>query len=330
MLLGLYWWRETRVFRSADISLLPNAPEQRLNYIYQALAQFPSYFLFTALFALSVSAFFLWPLFLSSTSGRKRRMWPATVTAAALAAGLALAIASGLLGGLYCPLCDGNTWALSEMGQTLTLIQGHERKLSPAGENVLKWVPVLVSVFFVSTLRRKQFRRADVTLAMAAITLTIVGAVLLLWHDRYILPFAPVLIALMIQCAGIGRPRLALAWITLMAALCLVGTRDYLALNDAVWRGVRVLQSGGAAPQEIDAGYSINGWLQYAHPENAPRNAAGQAVVPLVTTRDRLRYVVSSRPLEDHAVRGEIPFSRWMGAEGTIYLLENLFAPTAQ
>jgi hypothetical protein len=115
-----------------------------------------------------------------------------------------------------------------------------------------------------------------------------------------------------------------------MAVLCFAGARDYLALNAALWQAVTRFQDSGFSVRQLDAGYVVNGWMQYAHPDNAPRNSAGELVVPWVTTRDRLRYAISSTRLKDYTVLEEIPFRRWIAPDGSVYLLESMAAPTAK
>jgi hypothetical protein len=80
--------------------------------------------------------------------------------------------------------------------------------------------------------------------------------------------------------------------------------------------------SRAAAISQIDAGYVVNGWLQYAHPENAPRDAAGAVAVPWVNVGGTLPYRIANRALRDYHVIRSIPYRRWLGRSGSIYLLD--------
>ena len=92
----------------------------------------------------------------------------------------------------------------------------------------------------------------------------------------------------------------------------------------ALWTAVHHLHLRGAHDREIDGGYVVNGWQQYAHPENAPRDAHGKVVVPQVTVSDTLRYQISNRRVPDWKLLETLPYRRWMGRSGLIYVHERL------
>ena len=107
-----------------------------------------------------------------------------------------------------------------------------------------------------------------------------------------------------------------------MGVMSLVGVRDHLDYNRALWGAVQHLWSTGVAPADFDGGYVVNGWLQYAHPEHARRDAAGAAQVPSVTTQTPTDYRISNHAPEGWTVVSSFPYTRWAGRSGRVYVLE--------
>src|SRR5205814_9569780 len=104
--------------------------------------------------------------------------------------------------------------------------------------------------------------------------------------------------------------------------LAMVGMRDHLEYNRAVWNGVAYLRDHGAKDSEIHGGWPINGWLQYAHPENAPKqNNKGQIRVPWVNDKFLLPYQIANQPVDGWRQLTHIPYKRWLGRSGSIYVL---------
>ena len=98
--------------------------------------------------------------------------------------------------------------------------------------------------------------------------------------------------------------------------------RDHLEYNRAVWAAVAYLREQGVNPGDINGGYVVNGWLQYAHPENARRDRNGNPLVPWVTQVIDLPFQISNQPLADWQQIKVIPYGRWLGYSGAIYVLE--------
>jgi hypothetical protein len=74
----------------------------------------------------------------------------------------------------------------------------------------------------------------------------------------------------------------------------------------------------------------VNGWLHYAHPENAPRDERGNILVPgLMSATNPLPYLIANRPLPQWRLVQVIPYHRWLGRSGSIYILEREAAPPA-
>jgi hypothetical protein len=83
------------------------------------------------------------------------------------------------------------------------------------------------------------------------------------------------------------------------------------------------LRRRGVSASRIDGGYVVNGWLQYAHPEHAARDVDGAVAVPFVNVRGTLRYQVSNSPVPGSRVVATVPYVRWLGRSGKIYVVDH-------
>ena len=148
--------------------------------------------------------------------------------------------------------------------------------------------------------------------------------VALLWliHDHYLLVVVPYAIALVLG----ARPQLAwrpgIATLVVLAVVSIVGIRDQLRHTAAVWHGVDALHRIGAADRDIDGGYTVNGWLQYAHPDRAYRDAAGNVEVPAVnaSTDDR-PFKIAKTPIPGWRVLATFGHDAWIGPKAPVYVL---------
>ena len=67
----------------------------------------------------------------------------------------------------------------------------------------------------------------------------------------------------------------------------------------------------------------VNGWLQYAHKENAKKNDRGDVEVEWINASSKdFDYQVSSSPEVGWIKLKEVPFSSWLGYSGHLYVLE--------
>ena len=143
-----------------------------------------------------------------------------------------------------------------------------------------------------------------------------------LFYDRYALAFIPLAIALILSAGPVVRPRLATAILAVFAVVCLVGTRDHLEYNRAVWVAVDHLRSRGVSDSDIAGGWPVNGWLQYAHPENANLKQNGDVNVPWVNSKELLPYEISNSAKRGWQVLEAFAYRRWMGRSGSIFVLK--------
>jgi hypothetical protein len=113
------------------------------------------------------------------------------------------------------------------------------------------------------------------------------------------------------------------AGIGVFLLISLSGTWDNLQLGRAVQRAFESLQQQGIPMAEIDAGYPLNGWNLYGHPENLPAGAMPHRDVPRVTVEIEKPYVIAASPLPGYQVLREIRWSPsfWIAAD-RVYVLK--------
>jgi hypothetical protein len=103
--------------------------------------------------------------------------------------------------------------------------------------------------------------------------------------------------------------RLALTGVALLAFISISGAWDALRFNQACGEAFTYLRSLGVPAAEIDAGYSINGWVLYAHPENLPTGASPAQDVAWVSSKKERPYAVSNAPLPAYRILKEISWN---------------------
>jgi hypothetical protein len=98
-----------------------------------------------------------------------------------------------------------------------------------------------------------------------------------------------------------------------MALFSLIGLRDHLSYNWALWQAVNAAGHFTSISQ-INGGYIVNGWLQYAHPKNSPRDKSGAVAVPWMNVADdgTSPYLIANRRLRGYLVIQSIPYRRWL------------------
>jgi hypothetical protein len=137
-----------------------------------------------------------------------------------------------------------------------------------------------------------------------------------------VLPLVVIVVALRLGTAGISRPRLALVGVAMVAAVSGAGTWDHLQYSHALWEAVAWARHAGIEERQLDGGYIVNGWLQYAHPEHATRAPNGDVQVPGVNGHEALRYGIVNRVPPDARVLHTVPYRRIIGASGRIHVID--------
>jgi hypothetical protein len=149
------------------------------------------------------------------------------------------------------------------------------------------------------------------------------SVVWLFGDNRYILPLLPPAIALIAARNMSVQWKLGIPFLAVLVLASLVGLRDHLKFNAAVWDGVGHLLRQGVPSREINGGYAVNGWLQYAHPEEARRDPNGGVLVNRINQKNLpSRYQVCNRIVPGWTVIETIPYTRWASPSGSVYVLE--------
>jgi hypothetical protein len=323
-LLALYTRQHT--FRPADISDLPNSPAHRVADLKSfALPLLPEMSIAAVLTAAAVLGPALLPLTIPLLAGRRGGAAGATTTGPrirrTILIAFVLAIAAYFMPEWLSPLHSGSTWSWRELGY----VDVANRPALPPPAWLMYPLAGIAVVSFAAALAhlpRPRGDAANVLLAWQALGHVLIIAILWLCYDRFLLILLPIAIVFLVR-APLPRPRWSVALVIPLAVICLVGTRDHLAYNRALMDAVAWVRAHGAPPREISAGYAQNAWLQYAHPENAPRDpATGRPIVPGFTTDLVPRYEISDHPLPDTVTLHTVPCRRWLGPDAGVYVLE--------
>ncbi len=128
--------------------------------------------------------------------------------------------------------------------------------------------------------------------------------------------------ALRVGIAGISRRRLALGGLAVFVAISLLGTWDHLRYNRAFRDAVAWARRAGIEPRQLDGGYVVNGWLQYAHPDQAARAPNGDVLVPGVNGGPVLRYGIVKALSPGVRVLHAVPYRRLLAPLGHIYVVD--------
>lgn len=120
--------------------------------------------------------------------------------------------------------------------------------------------------------RRQAFLLSPGPLAAALFPIVYLAPLWIQWPylDRWILPVVPLLLALLAAAAPLeSRGRRLLrgsAWLVVLAAFAVVGTRDQLVLHRAMANLTQRVLAMGYSPSQVDAGTGFNGWYHWDDP----------------------------------------------------------------
>lgn len=221
------------------------------------------------------------------------------------------------------PMMDGATWQLGELGCAHQLVANNEPFVPPPW---LRWMITVITLtsgaILLGAMCRWPYSPGEAFLLWCVVGHLLLVALLWLIFDRYALVFTPLVVALLLSARPLARPRVAIGLVCLWAVVGMVGLRDHLAYSHALWGAVDSLQREGAPASQIDAGYVVNGWLQYAHPENARRNEEGEVSVPMVNGGGLLHYQISNAPSKEWPTLRTVPYSSWLSGRGQLYILD--------
>jgi hypothetical protein len=310
-------WQHNHAVSPANMTSVLNSPAYRLEALQYALPLLPKMTLIALGFLSGIVGIALLPL--TATMLNRDNVLCAATIFAIMCIGFFLGACANLDYGL--PLSRG-TWTLDELGAAMSMVPGFVALDAPQWVywclGVLGWAST--SVLLTGLIRRPSTMEWFLLWSVAFG----IGMVVVLWlfHDRYALP----LIVPLLVLAAMGAQRKRLLWsapiVALFAAVSVVGTRDHLSYNAALFSALERVRELGAAASEINGGYVINGWYQYAHPENAPRDRLGTPQIPLVNAHNRLRFELSNSRPPGVKVLATVRYDRWIGRSGELYILD--------
>jgi 4-amino-4-deoxy-L-arabinose transferase-like glycosyltransferase len=307
--IGLLWWLEWHVLGRTSVM---EKKTEGLQWWFTI--SFKSYLKHTIQPILQV-AFYASPLLIAAVS-LKPRWWLLVVAAVAIVSAILLHLGFGEV--MY-PLDEHGTWNTDELGDARGLMPGawDGRGPMPRLTEPLRWLMLISWGVLVTGLARfvfkrdwrtnagKRFRDAISSPATILIVFAIlqIAIILALWfyYDRYYLVLLPTMIYLSLKASqrtGLLKP-LAILGIALLATVSVAGTWDMLHFDQFCWDTYKELRISGVPPRDIDAGYVINGWMLYAHPENLRPGADPKKNVPYITGDEDLPYKISMSPGDD-------------------------------
>jgi hypothetical protein len=315
---SLAWYQQDHIRQVADLRYIQNTPQPRLEALREyALGLLPAWLPLSLEFMAVGLGLAAAPVAIGlvPVAGQRRRLL-------VLIAACALVVTLGhLTGGLHYPaFASEGTWVSDELGAVVTLLPGWTPWSMPLAVTLtataLCWVSFLV---IGSSAARSCPHQSLMWWTIAGL----VGMTAVLWlaSDRYILAFLPPALALVLGRAAQVSWRRGVLALSLCACIGLVAVRDRLSAERALWAAVADLRQSGVPAAQIDAGYVVNGWLQYAHPEQAHRDDAGNVAVPFVNGDAQVPWLVAAAPLRDTEIAREYRFNRTWRAPGTVFVL---------
>jgi hypothetical protein len=261
---------------------------------------------------LFVAVFPFAPLLVASIA-RWRRMLEVGAVAIVLAIVCRIA-----MGAVPMPLPDWQTWSLQDIAAR-SMLDGavSPSRWSLAAVPIVKVLGLLavaaLGVIVVQGWRqRSELRRPELVIFTTALLQVACINVLWFYNDRYYVVLAPVLA--IVGARALDRDRagkwIAAAMLVIWAGTAVSGARDMLAFNDACAKAARELEASGIPPWDIDAGYALNGWRLYAHPDHLPPGANRRYDVPFVTSNRATHYSITNSPLPQSEVLRIVPLER--------------------
>jgi hypothetical protein len=171
---------------------------------------------------------------------------------------------------------------------------------------------------------RKVRKPATVLLLNSLLQGSLLG-VLWLFYDRYYLPLLPGVIALLVGALRQTRtlPIIGLTGMLLWGTIAVSGTIDQFHRQATVADTHAWLLRQGVAPENIDAGYAMNGWWLYAHARGGQPSRGHEPDVPWITGWTLLPYRITGAAESPYTVVYSVPWRPLWAAADTVYVLEH-------
>ncbi|HKU41084.1 MAG TPA: hypothetical protein VJR89_23135, partial [Polyangiales bacterium] len=237
--------------------------------------------------------------------------------------GWALAIALGGFAltwyGAWTPLApDHATLTLYELGGARNLLAGNPAP-APYWRGIQHVVRALALASFaglaVAVVQHAAARVRRPEAAFCGLLLALhVGLVSALWlyADRYYLAFLPALVACVLLAVRKSSLSLAVGAVAvaMQSAIGVIGTRDALQYSARCGASYAALVASGVPAYDIDAGWSLNGWMLYAQQQNLPAALNRERDVPAVTSKVLRPYLFAKAPVAGYDA---VQHVRWRG-----------------
>jgi len=232
-------------------------------------------------------------------------------------------VAIGFVTGVASPSNHGANRFLADMGGSYLQVPGAVKQSPSFVWNLLAGaVGLLLFCLAVGPTFSRTTSTGVAMLRWFLIMQVVFVVVLALWFSRYLLPLVPTILALILAATPVRRPVSALALIGFSAVVSVGVLHDDIQYNRALWSSVDYLRETGAPLPRVHGGYIVNGWLQYAHRENAKVNEKGDVQVEWINVQtEDFDYQISNRAEAGWLRLKEFQYKNWFGDPGTLYVL---------
>ena len=141
--------------------------------------------------------------------------------------------------------------------------------------------------------------------------------------DRYFIVLLPPLIVMLANSQL--KSKSTIAGIAVLSLVSMLVTWSETRNNRAAAEGLAWLRDKSIPFADIDAGYALNGWTLYAHPENLAPGSIPERDVPFVTTNEKKPYVIATSPIAGYRVLRRYSWSIPLRSlDYNVYVLEQL------
>jgi hypothetical protein len=313
LMLGL---SDAFTFVSADVSYVSNSPQYRIAQMPIALRlaprMFPSVVAEAALFV----GIAILPAAVGTTPRSRRHCLAAGIAGSAVAL-LADPVTD------WIPFGKDNLWLIGETWGTPGVVPGWTPRVQFS--SLVRLLTMIVGftavALLVASVRAWRLRADDWFAAWALVGLALTSTVLWLFNnDRYALVYLPIAVAFLLSRVPDVRQVPTLAGLAVYGLICIVSTHDHRIYNRTLWTAVERLRADGIPAAQIDAGYTVNAWLQYVRPDQAHREPDGRITIPNFNEMPEVNYIISNSVLPDTRIVDTVPYSGWYGP-GRLYVL---------
>ncbi|MDZ4815044.1 MAG: glycosyltransferase family 39 protein [Verrucomicrobiota bacterium] len=219
------------------------------------------------------------------------------------------------------PIPPSHVFNLLELGQSRGYISGDFRTRTVPFEAffiVLGLAMVSAGILLVTIAETiNQYRKfiSDVHFIVYLHTFLLAIMMALLWvfSDRYYIWLMPGLILLCLRNLQMSNARLLFGFAAsaLWMVISITGTLDHISHQKQLLHAYNDLKVKGNPTTIIDAGYTINGWYAYAHPENLPPGSPPRQNVHSVTgVNDNPYWILSKSDIPGYQVYKVYPLRR--------------------